>query len=94
MPRSSLRVWCPPLGGSFGSWRYGGLRLRAHGSGGLLELLQAGVPLVAAPRVPMLAGGRIPQSGHLKTAAYRITCMVKDQKPGEIMKNYEKDAYA
>jgi hypothetical protein len=31
---------------------------------------------------------------HMKIAACRIISMVKDQKPREIMKSYEKDAYA
>jgi hypothetical protein len=60
---------------------------------GLLELTLAGDLPGSALRVPTLAGGRTPQWEHPKTAAYRITCMVEDQRPGEIMKNYEKDAY-
>jgi hypothetical protein len=59
----------------------------------LLELFQAGVLLGSAPKVPVLAGGRLPQLEHLKIATCRATNMVKDQKPREIMKNSEKAAY-
>jgi hypothetical protein len=71
-------------------WRHPapGLRVRK-----LLELLRAGDLLGSVPKVPTLAGGRIPQLEHLKIAACRTTCLVKHQKPRKKMKNLDKTTY-
>jgi hypothetical protein len=57
---------------------------------------------VQTPKIPALAGGRIPQLErpqrtrllHLKVGACRINDMVKAQKLRGIMKNSEKTTYA